>query len=70
MITMTIREALAIQAEQLDYYRDRYPHLEAAAIGATRVPADADLDEPLPVRQIKAMIPRGCDLGQLIGEPF
>ena len=68
-ITLTPREALRIQSEQIEYYSVRYPHLAAAAAAATNIEG-LDLDEPLPVRLVNRHIPRGCFLGYLIGELF
>jgi hypothetical protein len=68
-ITLTLREALAIQEKQLAHYSPRFPELRAAATAATNVEG-LDLDESMPVSEVNKLVPRGCFLGYLIGESF
>jgi len=69
MFKMTIREALKIQAQQLDYYAPNYPQLREVAAQATHV-AGLDHDALRPVVEINRLVPRGGFLGQLIGVEF
>lgn len=66
MITMTLREALNIQAKQITYYSTRFPSMKKAAEKATKVDG-FDLDAVMDVTVVNDMVPRGCNLGYLIG---
>src|SRR6266705_4468448 len=68
-ITLTLREALAIQEKQLAHYSPHFPGLRAAAIAATDVEGLA-VDAPMSVGRVNQLVPRGCFLGYLIGESF
>ena len=69
MVMLTPREALAIQAKQLDYYGARFPHLREAARRATNLEG-LEMDREYKSWELSKKIPRGCDLGYLIGEKF
>jgi hypothetical protein len=66
MIILTPRYALEIQRKQIEYYEKQFPQMREAATKATNVDG-LDLDKPYPVRDLRNRIPRGVDLGNLIG---
>lgn len=70
MIQMTIREALEIQARQIEYYSVKFPALAEMAALSTHIPDGADLDAMVPASSLVTMIPRGTSLGALIGVEF
>lgn len=67
-ITLTIRKALAIQAEQLDFYCDGKPYGEAVrAQIASKTNVEAlDLDEELPSYIVDRHVPRGGAIEDLV----
>jgi len=65
-MTMTKKEALAIQAKQLDYYDKRYPSLRAA-VEATNKSDLLEDDVQYSISVINQHIPRGAMMGYLIG---
>ena len=70
MFLMTIREALAIQARQVEHYGFLYPGgTQALALEMakrTKVPADADLDKAMPIFEVNRFVPRGGDIEHLV----
>ena len=66
MITMTLREALNIQAEQIAFYSSRFPSIKEAAEKVTNT-AGFDLDAAMDVASVNELVPRGLNLGYLIG---
>jgi len=61
MITMTLREALKIQAEQIAFY-SRYRADLAQVVASKTDIAGRDLDIPMSTPEIDRLVPRGCDI--------
>ena len=73
-IEMTIREAMKVQAEQLDYYSrnlaaEAEGKMRATIRAKTKPPADEGRawDTPMPVGEINEMVPRGADIEAAAG---
>lgn len=66
MFTMTLREALTIQSEQIAFYSNRFPSMKEAAEKATKIEG-LDLDAVMDVTTVNELVPRGLSLGYLIG---
>lgn len=66
MITMTAREALAIQAKQVKHYGHLRADLAAVVAEHTDV-AGIDLDTPMSIIDINKRIPRGSQIEWMCG---
>ena len=66
MFTMTPREALEIQAHQIEHYKHLRADLAEHMAGITHI-TGLDLDTPLPVWRINELIPRGADIEYACG---
>jgi len=71
MITMTINEALMIQAHHVEHYGSLYPGgedaLRAAVEAQTHIPPGLPRDSQVPVFLINQMIPRGATIAYMCG---
>lgn len=61
MITMSLREALAIQARQVEHYKRHRADLAEHMASITHVDG-LDLDQPRPVIEVNQYVPRGEDI--------
>ena len=69
MIKMTLREALKIQSEQVAWYGQRHGAKKVAAMVANKTAdlSSYDLDAPMDVADINALVPRGASIEYMIG---
>jgi hypothetical protein len=65
-ITMTVDEALAIQAKQLKHYAANYPHVVELVRAATDL-SKLSRQEEYPVSYLNRFIPRGGKIEDLLG---
>ena len=63
---MTPREALEIQASHIKQYSRILSNLSEIMANHTDVKG-INLDEPMDILEINKRIPRGCDIGYIIG---
>ena len=68
-ITMTLREALDIQAKQVKHYSKYRSDLAEVVAAETNVEG-CDLDTPLSIFEINRLVPRGGDIEYLCGLNF
>lgn len=71
MITLTLRQALAKQAEQVAYYAERFPGgavALAAALAEITNTAGHDLDAPMPSWEVNKLVPRGSRVESIVNE--
>lgn len=67
-IKMTLREALKIQAEQIEWYGQRHGRDRLAAMVAAKTDiTGCDLDLPMHVSAINARVPRGATIEYMLG---
>lgn len=71
MITLTLRQALAKQAEQVAYYAERFPGgavALATALAEITQTAGHDLDAPMPSWEVNKLVPRGSRVESIVND--
>lgn len=69
MQTMTVKEALKIQTEQIEHYKKYNPEIGKIIASKTNV-SGVDQNKELPIKEINKMVPRGAEIELILGLNF